>query len=69
MRDRLNVFVERHEVAWELTMGAFALACVALGFLIDEVGSGTRSDLELVERRDGSLTEEEFAAAKARAIS
>lgn len=49
MRDRLNVFVERHEVAWELTMGALALVWVALGFLIDEVGSGTRSDLELVE--------------------
>lgn len=48
-RDRLNLFVERHEVAWELTMGALALVWVALGFLIDEVGSGARSDLELVE--------------------
>jgi voltage-gated potassium channel len=49
MRDRFNVFVERHEVAWELTMGALALLWVALGFLIDEIGSGVRSDLELVE--------------------
>jgi voltage-gated potassium channel len=48
-RDRINVFVERHEVAWELTMGALAMVWVALGFLIDEVGSGVRSDLELVE--------------------
>jgi len=49
MRDRFNVFVERHEVAWELAMGALALIWVALGFLIDEVGSGVRSDLEAVE--------------------
>jgi hypothetical protein len=49
LRDRLNGFVQRHEVAWELTMGALALIWVALGFLIDEVGSGVRSDLELVE--------------------
>jgi voltage-gated potassium channel len=48
-RDRLNLFVERHEVAWELTMGALALLWVALGFLIDEVGSGARADLEAVE--------------------
>jgi voltage-gated potassium channel len=48
-RERLNMFVEHHEVAWELTMGALALVWVALGFLIDEVGSGTRADLELVE--------------------
>lgn len=48
-RDRYNVFVERHEVAWELTMGALALIWVALGFLIDEIGSGVRADLELAE--------------------
>ena len=48
-RDRLNVFVERHEVAWEVTMGALALLWVALGFLIDEIGSGLRPDLELLE--------------------
>jgi voltage-gated potassium channel len=48
-RDRFNVFIERHEVAWELTMGALALVWVAVGFLIDELGSGVRTDLELVE--------------------
>lgn len=48
-RDRFNRFVQRHEIAWELTMGALALFWVAIGFLIDEIGSGTRADLELVE--------------------
>jgi voltage-gated potassium channel len=48
-RDRFNEFVERHEVAWELSMGLLALIWVALGFLIDEIGSGVRADLELVE--------------------
>jgi voltage-gated potassium channel len=48
-RDRFNVFVERHEVAWELAMAALALIWVAVGFLIDELGSGVRSDLEVVE--------------------
>ena len=37
-RDRFNVFIERHEVAWELAMGALALIWVAVGFLIDEHG-------------------------------
>ena len=40
VRDRYNTFVERHEVAWELTMGALALIWVALAFLIDEIGGG-----------------------------
>ena len=48
-RDRLNLFVERHEVAWELVMGALALVWVAIGFLIDEIGAGLRPDLEAVE--------------------
>jgi voltage-gated potassium channel len=48
-RDAFNAFIERHEVAWELAMGSLALVWVALGFLIDEVGSGVRSDLEALE--------------------
>jgi voltage-gated potassium channel len=48
-RDRFNVFIERHEVAWEIAMGALALIWVAVGFLIDELGGGVRTDLELVE--------------------
>jgi voltage-gated potassium channel len=61
-RDRLNVFVEHHEVAWELTMGALALLWVALGFLIDEVGSGVRTDLEAVELALTGLFVVEFAS-------
>jgi len=48
-RDRFNAFVERHEIAWELTMGALALLWVAMGFLIDQVGEGIRPDLETAE--------------------
>jgi voltage-gated potassium channel len=36
MRDRFNAFVERHEVAWELTMGFLAIAYVAVGFALDD---------------------------------
>ena len=39
MRDRFNSFVERHEVAWELTMGALAVAFVVIGFAGDEPGA------------------------------
>jgi len=33
MKSRLNAFVERHEVAWELGFGALALVFVLLGFV------------------------------------
>jgi len=33
-------------VTWELTMGALAFMWVAIGFLIDEIESGLRPDLE-----------------------
>jgi voltage-gated potassium channel len=36
IRDRLNGFVERHEVAWELVMAAMAAAFVVVGFAGDE---------------------------------
>ncbi len=48
-RDRFTAFVERHEIAWELTMGALALIWVALGFLVDQLGEGVRPDLETAE--------------------
>jgi voltage-gated potassium channel len=32
-RDRYNAFIERHEVAWELTFAMLALAFVATGFI------------------------------------
>lgn len=49
VRDRFNAFVARHDIAWELAMGALAIVFVALGFLIDEVPAGTRPELELLE--------------------
>ena len=48
-RDRYNLFIERHEVAWELTMGLLALVWVALGFMIDQVGPGVQPGLETAE--------------------
>jgi voltage-gated potassium channel len=39
MRDRFNAFVERHEIAWELTMAALAVGYVATGFAIDAPGA------------------------------
>src|SRR6478752_1119833 len=36
MRDRFNGFVERHEVAWELTMALLAVVYVAVGFALDD---------------------------------
>jgi len=49
VRDRYNNFVERHEIAWELAMGGLALVWVALGFLVDQIGSGVRPELEATE--------------------
>jgi voltage-gated potassium channel len=39
MRDRFNSFVARYEVAWELTMGALAIAYVVIGFSGDDVNA------------------------------
>src|SRR4029450_1229802 len=35
VRDRYNAFIERHEVAWELSFAMLALAFVATGFIED----------------------------------
>lgn len=49
LRDRFNAFVARHDIAWELAMGALAILFVALGFLVDEAGPGTKPGLEMLE--------------------
>ncbi len=36
LRDTYNGFIDRHEVAWELTMAVFAVAFVVVGFVGDE---------------------------------
>lgn len=48
-RETYTAFVQRHEVAWELAMGALALVWVAIGFLIDQVGEGVRPGLDIAE--------------------
>lgn len=39
MRATFNRFVERHEVAWELTMGALAIAYLVAGFAAEAPGT------------------------------
>jgi voltage-gated potassium channel len=36
LRDRFNDFVERHEVAWEITFAALAIVYVVTGFALDD---------------------------------
>jgi voltage-gated potassium channel len=36
VRDRYNAFIDRHEVAWELTFAGLALVYVAVGFALEE---------------------------------
>jgi voltage-gated potassium channel len=36
MRDRFNAFVDRHDVAWELSMALLAIVYVAVGFALDD---------------------------------
>jgi voltage-gated potassium channel len=48
-RGRYNLFIARHEIAWELGMGFLAIVFVALGFAIDQVGEGQRPELEALE--------------------
>jgi voltage-gated potassium channel len=49
MRDELNGFVERHDLAWELAMAFLAIVFVAVGFAIDGAGAATRPALEATE--------------------
>lgn len=48
-RDRYNDFTARHDIAWELAFGVLAIVFVALGFEIDQTGSGVRPELEAIE--------------------
>jgi voltage-gated potassium channel len=61
-RESYSAFVERHEIAWELAMGALALVWVALGFLIDQIGEGVRPDLETAEVALTAVFVAEFAS-------
>jgi len=41
LRDRYNAFIFQHEVAWELTMAAFAVVFVVVGYLAEDAPDGT----------------------------
>ncbi len=49
MRDRYNAFIDRHEIAWELTMGFLAIIYVAVGFAIEEVDAATARTVESID--------------------
>jgi len=49
LRERYNAFVVRHEVAWELTMAALAIAYVGVGFAADEATGSGRTSLEAID--------------------
>ena len=36
MRDQINAFIARHQIAWELGMGFLAIVYVAIGFALDD---------------------------------
>jgi len=52
MRARFNAFVERHEVAWELTMGFLAIVFVVVGY----AGEGNGRDAAAMRAIDLGLT-------------
>ncbi len=62
IRDRYNAFIDRHDVAWELTMGMLALIWVALGFVIDQLGQGVRPELDAAELLITGVFVGEFAS-------
>lgn len=39
LRDRYNAFIDRHEIAWELTFAALAIVYVVVGFASPETGA------------------------------
>ena len=48
-RQRYNEFIDRHEIAWELTMAALAVVFVAVGFAIDEAPPGSEAPLVAID--------------------
>jgi voltage-gated potassium channel len=49
IRERYRMFVDRHEVAWELTFAALAVVFVALAFIPAPPGSTTESAILTIE--------------------
>lgn len=49
VRDRYNAFIERHDVAWELTFAALAVGYVAVGFIADDAPPDQARFLSIVD--------------------
>lgn len=49
LRDRFLAFIARHDIAWELTMAALAVAFVIIGFAVDDADASARPTLETAE--------------------
>jgi voltage-gated potassium channel len=49
LRDRYNAFIARHEVAWELAMGALAAAFVTVGFAADVASLAMQPIIEFAD--------------------
>jgi hypothetical protein len=62
LRDRYSAFIARHDIAWELGMGALAVVFVALGFVIDEASPGAKPGLEALELAITTVFVAEFAS-------
>lgn len=61
MRRTFNEFVQRHEVAWELAMGALAIAYLVVGFAAEGDGASAQS-LQAVELGLTTVFVAEFVA-------
>jgi voltage-gated potassium channel len=61
MRDSFNAFVQRHEIAWELTMGLLAVIYVAVGFALDDPTAGQVALLAPLETALSVVFLSEFA--------
>lgn len=61
-RRRYNGFIERHEIAWELTMAALAVVFVAVGFALDDAPPGTVAPLAALDLALTAIFVAEFAS-------
>lgn len=69
LADRYNAFVARHEIAWELTMAAFAVLFVVVGFMLDDAPPGEAGMLEMLDLGLTGIFIAEFATRFAAARS
>lgn len=61
-RRRYNDFIDRHEIAWELTMAALAVIFVAVGFALDDASEATAGPLTALDLGLTAIFVAEFAS-------